>query len=83
MPTYDFQCDSCGKVFEAKVSFADQSTLPVCSGCGQATSKRLFSTSVNIQTTKARLPITPLPGVEGGGGGGGGGCCSGGGCGCR
>ena len=81
MPTYDFQCDSCGKVFEAKVSFADQGKVPACSGCGQAKAKRLFSASVNIRTTKARLPIKPLPSVEGGGGGGG--CCSGGGCGCR
>lgn len=79
MPTYDFQCGSCGKVFEAKLGFASQGKGPACPECKSTKAQKIFSTSVNIITDKARLPLKDVSFNPKSGGG----CCGGGGCGCR
>ncbi len=78
MPTYDFQCESCGKLFEARVSFGDaeQGKLPACPACRSMKPRRLLSSTINILTGKPDAAITSMPGN------GAGGCC-GGSCGCH
>ena len=78
MPTYDFQCESCGKLFEARVNFSDaaQSKFPACPGCQAATSRRILSATVNILTNKPATAAAETPTSRGGGG------CCGGSCGC-
>lgn len=41
MPLYDYECNSCKKVFEA-LAKADNSDAPVCESCGGST-RRLVS----------------------------------------
>jgi len=72
MPTYDFQCESCGKLFEARVSFGDaeQGKLPACPACRSTKPRRLLSSTINILTGKPDAMMTGMPGKSGGGG-----CC--------
>ncbi|MFP4300958.1 MAG: FmdB family zinc ribbon protein [Alkalispirochaetaceae bacterium] len=42
MPTYDYQCDSCGHVFEAFQSMSDD-PLRECPECKEAALRRLIS----------------------------------------
>jgi putative FmdB family regulatory protein len=42
MPLYEYQCDACGKRFEAIQKFSD-AVLDVCRLCGQGPVKRLLS----------------------------------------
>ena len=79
MPTDDFQCTSCGQLFEARVSFgeAEQGTRPACPHCRSTKPRRLLSSTIHILTGK---PDTRRPGMSGQRGGGG---CGGGSCGCR
>jgi putative FmdB family regulatory protein len=76
MPTYDFQCDRCGRVFEARLGMAEyaEGQRPACPGCGQAGPRRLFTSDVAVRGARLKIPITD----EGSGGCGSGG----GGCGC-
>ena len=68
MPTYDFQCESCGKLFEARVSFGDaeQGKLPACPACRSTKPRRLLNSTINILIGKMDTAITRMPGSGGG-----------------
>ena len=66
MPTYDFRCEQCSKLFEARLSFAeaDDGKLPACPACGAQYPKRLLSSTINILTGKPDVTITGPGGDE-------------------
>jgi putative FmdB family regulatory protein len=80
MPAYDFQCDACGTMFEARLCFteAEQGRVAPCPECRGAATRRLMSRGINIVTGK---PFGTSADVKPSGSGGG--CCGGGSCGCR
>ncbi|MEX2445366.1 MAG: FmdB family zinc ribbon protein [Alkalispirochaeta sp.] len=47
MPTYDYQCDSCGHVFETMQSMKD-APLSVCPECENAALRRLISGGAGV-----------------------------------
>lgn len=47
MPTYDYQCNKCGKEFEFFQSIKDE-PLKVCPACGKPSLKRKISTGAGI-----------------------------------
>jgi putative FmdB family regulatory protein len=47
MPTYDYQCDACGHVFEHYQSIT-ASPLRKCPGCGKLKLKRLIGTGAGL-----------------------------------
>jgi len=76
MPTYDFQCQHCGGLFEHRLSMADYSErrLPTCPECGAASPTPLLSSSMTILTSRDPRPDQGSPGSSG--------SCGGGSCGC-
>lgn len=47
MPTYDYECDSCGKALEIFQRMTED-PLRECPACGQQTFRRLFGTGAAI-----------------------------------
>lgn len=43
MPTYDYKCKECGKVFEVFRRFSDYGKEIKCPGCGSDKAERIFS----------------------------------------
>lgn len=83
MAVYDFQCESCGKLFDYKMSMADfdKGIRPECPDCGNSTPARSFKSSINVLTSHAGPKVTYES--QGGCGSGSGGCgCGKGSCGC-
>ena len=71
MPTYDYRCDQCGTVFEARRSFSEDASTVPCPDDGTA-AVRLFSPPLDVlvygkEYTVKRQP-TPQPGGSAGGG---------------
>ena len=44
MPLYEYQCEACGIVFEARQKFSD-SPLTECTSCGEGPVKKIISQS--------------------------------------
>lgn len=61
MPTYDYQCQECGKHTKIQRSFSDSSE-PACSTCGSHQLMRVYSPISQIKTEKDR--ITDLSWVD-------------------
>ncbi len=75
MPTYDFQCRKCGRLFEERLSMTEYSagTRPRCPDCADPAPARAFMAPINI--VKANRPqVSVTNGNEGGCGSGGGSC---------
>ena len=84
MPRYDFQCQQCGTLYDARLTMAEYGAgkLPPCPDCGGAP-KRLIGADVTVLTSwPGPNPSTSRP-PRSDGAGGAGGCCAGGSCGCR
>jgi len=47
MPTYDFECQKCGHVFEIFTSMSDKALKP-CPKCKKGKAKRLMGTGAGI-----------------------------------
>jgi putative FmdB family regulatory protein len=43
MPLFEYECKTCGKIFEVFVQRRDPSTLPNCPECGTADVEHIFS----------------------------------------
>ena len=82
MPAYDFQCETCGTVFEHRMRMTDDGGKhhPPCPACHAPASKRLFTAGISIIGTRARLKITEGPSGSCAAGDG---SCGTGSCGCR
>jgi putative FmdB family regulatory protein len=48
MPVYEYQCHSCGLVFEAMQKFSD-APLSACKSCGGAVSKLISHTAFSLK----------------------------------
>lgn len=79
MPAYDFQCKTCGVVFEHRLTMAEYASgaRPKCPECASPKPERIFSSEINVLTSSVptrwrqnEKPKTPH------------GCCGGGSCGC-
>ncbi len=55
MPTYDFQCQLCRKLFEGRMTMAEYGAgqRPGCPDRGDSTPTRLFTASINVLTSHA------------------------------
>lgn len=83
MPVYEYECQKCGLVFEARQKFSD-APLSECTSCGGAVKKLISQTGFALKgggwyqqgyTGKGAKPATPAcPAADGGGGGGCSGC---------
>lgn len=53
MPTYDYVCQDCGKLFEMRASITEYSKglAPQCPECGSPKAIRTF-TSINVLTSR-------------------------------
>ncbi|TMJ29821.1 MAG: zinc ribbon domain-containing protein [Alphaproteobacteria bacterium] len=70
MPTYDYRCETCGRVFEARRSFSEDASSAACPDDGAA-AVRLFSPPLDALVygkEYTRRPPTPPPGPAGSGG---------------
>lgn len=77
MPIYEYSCQKCDAVFEARLAHAD-APKPVCPTCGAKRVKKLFSAFAVAVGGGANGGFDPgsLPPCQGGTGGG----CAGGSC---
>lgn len=48
MPMYEYQCDACGLVFEARQKFSD-APLTECTACGGPVKKMISQTAFSLQ----------------------------------
>jgi putative FmdB family regulatory protein len=48
MPMYEYQCDACGLVFEARQKFSD-APLAECTSCGGSVKKIVSKTAFSLQ----------------------------------
>ena len=71
MPTYDYRCDHCGTVFEARRGFSEDASSAPCPDDGTA-AVRLFSPPLDVlvygkEYTVRRQPTPPPAGGAGAG----------------
>ncbi len=76
MPTYDYRCERCGNVFEARRSFSEDAASAPCPDDG-AEAVRLFSPPLDVlvygkEYTRPRPAPPPGGGAPGSAGAGGG-----------
>ena len=48
MPTYEYMCDDCGRVFELERSVSDRDKEAPCPTCGSKSTRRLLSRGVML-----------------------------------
>ena len=48
MPIYEFQCPSCGDVFDKIMSFSEADKVPVCPECGEQETRKLITAGAMI-----------------------------------
>jgi len=48
MPTFDFECQACGNVFEATIPFGARA-FPRCTKCGGKTRKRIAPPTIHFK----------------------------------
>ena len=55
MPTYEFQCGRCGRMFEARMTMAAYSAGADtrCPACGDPKPRRLLTSTVHVLTSRA------------------------------
>lgn len=64
MPKFDFECQACGRVFEATIPFGSRA-CPRCTGCGGETRKRIAPPAIHFKgsgfykTDSATKPAAP------------------------
>jgi putative FmdB family regulatory protein len=70
MPTYDYKCKECGKVFEVLHRFSDYDKEIKCPNCGSDKTERIFSapqisgeTVVGFGFKDEPPPISPGGGI--------------------
>ncbi len=78
MPMYEYQCDTCGLVFEAMQKFSD-APLTECKSCGGVVKKLISQAGFALKgggwyQQSYSNTSTPAPACAGGGEGGCGGC---------
>ncbi len=71
MPTYDFQCQRCGRLFEQRMTMGElgQGKRPACPDCGDRQPRQVFSSPVTILApgSKSSAPSpTPIGGCGSG-----------------
>jgi putative FmdB family regulatory protein len=60
MPTYEYQCSSCNKMYEFKQKITEE-PLTLCPDCKKETLKRVLSKNVNFQFKGSGFYITDYP----------------------
>lgn len=72
MPTYDYQCGQCSRVFEVRRSFSEDASTASCPDDGTVAT-RLFSPPLDVlvygKEYTVRPPSPPAAGGSAGGGG--------------
>ena len=48
MPLYEYQCSSCGEVFDKLVRFSEADKLPTCPKCGEKNTRKKISAGAVI-----------------------------------